>query len=87
MDCDSFAKDLAKFNSLQNKNLDFKIASDHKHLVEIRNNDTNHVFAVLFIKLNQVTVTVPDELNYISDVIILDSVLKFIEYMGLDVSR
>lgn len=87
MNCDSFAKDLAKFNSLQNENLDFKIASDHNHLVEIRNNDTNHVFVILFIKLNQVTITVPDELTYISDVIILNSVLNFIEYMGLDVSR
>lgn len=82
-----FAGDLKKFIGLQNENLNFKLNVIGHNLLEIVNQDTDHKFVLLFIKNSQVTITVPNEINYITDVIILENVLRCIENSALEVSR
>lgn len=87
MDNVKFANDLQKFIGLQNENLNFKLNVIGHNLLEIVNQDTDHKFVLLFIKNSQVTITVPNEINYITDVIILENVLRCIENSALEVSR
>lgn len=82
-----FANDLEKFVGLQSNNLNFKLNIIGNNLLEIINQDTGHKFVLLFVKNNQVTITVPDEINYITDAIILENVLRCIENSALEVSR
>lgn len=82
-----FANDLQKFIGLQNENLNFKLNVIGHNLLEIVNQDTDHKFVLLFIKNSQVTITVPSEINYITDAIILENVLRCIENSALEVSR
>lgn len=82
----TFAHDLKKFIGLQSNNLNFKLKIIGRNL-EIINCDTNHKFVVLFIKNNQVIIAVPNEINYITDLIILENVLRCIENSALEVSR
>lgn len=86
MDNVTFAHDLKKFIGLQSDNLNFKLKIIGRNL-EIINCDTDHKFELLFIKNNQVTITVPSEINYITDVIILENVLRCVENSALEVSR
>lgn len=86
MDNVTFAHDLKKFIGLQSDNLNFKLKIVG-HNLEVINCDTDHKFKLLFIKNNQVTITVPSEINYITDVIILENVLRCIENSALEVSR
>lgn len=86
MDNITFAHDLKKFIGLQSDNLNFKLKIIGRNL-EIINCDTHHKFILLFIKNNQVTITVPSEINYITDVIILENVLRCVENSALEVSR
>lgn len=83
----TFAHDLKKFIGLQNNNLNFKLNIIGNNLLEIVNQDTEHKFVLLFIKNSQVTITVPSEINCITDVIILENVLRCIENSALEVSR
>ena len=83
----TFAHDLKKFIGLQNNNLNFKLNIIGNNLLEIVNQDTEHKFVLLFIKNSQVTITVPSEINYITDAIILENVLRCIENSALEVSR
>lgn len=87
MDNVEFANDLEKFVGLQSNNLNFKLNIIGNNLLEIINQDTGHKFVLLFVKNNQVTITVPDEINYITDAIILENVLRCIENSTLEVSR
>lgn len=87
MDNVKFANDLQKFIGLQNENLNFKLNVIGRNLLEIVNQDTDHKFVLLFIKNSQVTITVPSEINYITDAIILENVLRCIENSALEVSR
>ena len=82
----TFAHDLKKFIGLQSDNLNFKLKIIGRDL-DIINCDTGHKFVLLFIKNNQVTITVPSEINYITDVIILENVLRCVENSALEVSR
>lgn len=82
----TFAHDLKKFIGLQSDNLNFKLKIIGCNL-EIINCDTNHKFVLLFIKNNQVIIAVPSEINYITDVIILENVLRCVENSALEVSR
>lgn len=87
MDNVEFADDLKKFIGLQSDNLNFKLDIIGNNLLEIVNQDTDHKFVLLFIKNSQVTITVPSEINYITDVIILENVLRCVENSALEVSR
>ena len=83
----TFAHDLKKFIGLQSDNLNFKLNIIGNNLLEIVNQDTEHKCVLLFIKNSQVTITVPSEINYITDAIILENVLRCIENSALQVSR
>ena len=87
MDNVTFANDLKKFIGLQSNNLNFKLNIIGNNLLEIVNQDTEHKFVLLFIKNSQVTITVPSEINYITDAIILENVLRCIENSAFEVSR
>lgn len=87
MDNVEFADDLKKFIGLQSNNLNFKLNIIGNNLLEIVNQDTDHKFVLLFIKNSQVAITVPNEINYITDVIILENVLRCVENSALEVSR